>query len=85
MAQSASSFVNRRMIMDWLGIAPFMLFAALFPDPPDALSRDAAPFFNRSRRIHIPEFPRSLPADDRLAAYWISIKVSARHRPSADC
>jgi len=68
------SLVNRRMVMDWLGIAPFMLFAVLFLILPTLYLVTGA-FFNPAGEFTFQNF-RDLFQPTIMAAYWISIKVS---------
>lgn len=71
MAQS-QGLVNRRVIMDWLGIAPFMLFALLFLIIPTLYLVSGA-FFNKDGQFTLANF---LFAPNIIASYWISIKIS---------
>jgi putative spermidine/putrescine transport system permease protein len=68
------SLVNRRMVMDWLGIVPFMLFAILFLILPTLYLVTGA-FFNPAGEFTFQNF-RDLFQPTIMAAYWISIKVS---------
>ena len=68
------SLVNRRMVMDWLGIAPFMIFAVLFLILPTLYLVTGA-FFNPAGEFTFQNF-RDLFQPNIMAAYWISIKVS---------
>ena len=68
------SLVNRRMVMDWLGIAPFMLFAVLFLILPTLYLVTGA-FFNPAGEFTFKNFG-DLFQPTIMAAYWISIKVS---------
>jgi len=68
------SLVNRRMVMDWLGIAPFMLFAVLFLILPTLYLVTGA-FFNPAGEFTFKNFG-DLFQPTIKAAYWISIKVS---------
>jgi putative spermidine/putrescine transport system permease protein len=68
------SLVNRRMVMDWLGIVPFMLFAVLFLILPTLYLVTGA-FFNPAGEFTFQNF-RDLFQPTIMAAYWISIKVS---------
>ncbi|MDB5526366.1 MAG: ABC-type uncharacterized transport system, permease component [Rhizobium sp.] len=74
MAQSQGT-LNRRMIVDWLGIVPFMLFALLFLILPTLYLVTGA-FFNPKGEFTLQNFV-DLFQPTILAAYWISIKVSA--------
>lgn len=68
------SLVNRRMVMDWLGIVPFMLFAVLFLILPTLYLVTGA-FFNPAGEFTFQNF-KDLFQPTIMAAYWISIKVS---------
>jgi len=72
MAQSQAA--TRRMIVDWLGIVPFMLFALLFLILPTLYLVSGA-FFNPQGEFTFRNFA-DLFQPTILAAYWISIKVS---------
>jgi putative spermidine/putrescine transport system permease protein len=73
MAQS-QGIVNRRMIVDWLGIVPFMLFALLFLIIPTLYLVSGA-FFTADGQFTFKNFA-DLFQPTILAAYWISIKIS---------
>lgn len=73
MAQSQGT-VNRRAIMDWLGIVPFMLFALLFLIIPTLYLVSGA-FFTPEGQLTFKNFA-DLFQPTILAAYWISIKIS---------
>jgi putative spermidine/putrescine transport system permease protein len=73
MAQSQGS-VNRRAIMDWLGIVPFMLFALLFLIIPTLYLVSGA-FFTEGGQLTGKNFVDLFSATI-VAAYWISIKIS---------
>jgi putative spermidine/putrescine transport system permease protein len=66
--------VNRRMIVDWLGIAPFMLFALLFLIIPTLYLVSGA-FFTADGALTLQNFV-DLFQPNILSAYWISIKIS---------
>jgi putative spermidine/putrescine transport system permease protein len=70
----AQATANRRMIMDWLGIVPFMLFAVLFLILPTLYLVSGA-FFNVAGEFTFQNF-HDLFQPQIFAAYWISIKVS---------
>jgi putative spermidine/putrescine transport system permease protein len=70
----AQGTLNRRMIVDWLGIAPFMLFAVLFLILPTLYLVTGA-FFNPAGEFTFQNFHDLFQPNIR-AAYWISIKVS---------
>jgi len=73
MAQ-AQGTLNRKMIVDWLGIVPFMLFAVLFLILPTLYLVTGA-FFNPAGELTLQNF-RDLAQPQIAAAYWISIKIS---------
>lgn len=73
MAQ-AQGTLNRRMIVDWLGIMPFMLFAVLFLILPTLYLVTGA-FFNQAGELTLQNF-RDLGQPQIVSAYWISIKIS---------
>lgn len=73
MAQ-AQGTLNRRMIVDWLGIMPFMLFAVLFLILPTLYLVTGA-FFNQAGEFTFQNF-RDLGQPQIVSAYWISIKIS---------
>ncbi|PTM92106.1 ABC transporter permease [Mycoplana dimorpha] len=69
-----TALIDRRTVVDWLGIAPFMLFALLFLILPTLylvtgafLTPDGTFTFKNIADLFSPSI---------LAAYWISIKVS---------
>jgi putative spermidine/putrescine transport system permease protein len=68
------SLVNRRMVMDWLGIVPFMLFAVLFLILP-TLYLVVGAFFNPAGEFTFQNFI-DLSQPTISAAYWISFKIS---------
>jgi putative spermidine/putrescine transport system permease protein len=70
----AQGTLNRRMIVDWLGIAPFMLFAVMFLILPTLYLVTGA-FFNPAGEFTFQNFHDLFQPNIR-AAYWISIKVS---------
>ena len=73
MAQTPG-IVNRRMITDWLGIVPFVLFAVLFLILPTLYLVTGA-FFNPKGEFTFQNFV-DLFQPTILSAYMISIKVS---------
>jgi putative spermidine/putrescine transport system permease protein len=73
-ARMAQGTLNRRMIVDWLGILPFMLFAVLFLILPTLYLVTGA-FFNPAGEFTFQNFYDLFQPTIR-AAYWISIKVS---------
>jgi putative spermidine/putrescine transport system permease protein len=66
--------INQRAISDWLGIAPFVLFALLFLILPTLYLVTGA-FFDKDGNFTFLNFI-DLFQPTILAAYWISIKVS---------
>jgi putative spermidine/putrescine transport system permease protein len=70
----AQGTLNRRMIVDWLGILPFMLFAVMFLILPTLYLVTEA-FFNPAGEFTFQNFYDLFQPNIR-AAYWISIKVS---------
>ncbi len=73
MAQTRN-IVNRRLMMDWLGIAPFALFAVLFLIMPTLYLVSGA-FLDPQGNLTLQNL-RDLFEPTILAAYVISIKVS---------
>lgn len=73
MAQNSTIF-NRRAVMDWLGIAPFAIFAALFLILPTLYLVTGA-FLDPQGNLTLQNL-RDLFQPTILAAYWISLKVS---------
>jgi putative spermidine/putrescine transport system permease protein len=71
----AQGTVNRRMVVDWLGIMPFMLFALLFLILPTLYLVTGA-FFNAAGEFTFQNFHDHFQPQI-LSAYWISIKISA--------
>jgi putative spermidine/putrescine transport system permease protein len=71
MAQS-QGLVNRRAIVDWLGIVPFMLFALLFLIIPTLYLVSGA-FFTKDGQFTFANF---LFERGIIDSYWISIKIS---------
>jgi putative spermidine/putrescine transport system permease protein len=71
----AQGTVNQRMIVDWLGIVPFMLFALLFLIMPTLYLVTGA-FFNQAGEFTFQNF-HDLFQPQIMSAYWISIKISA--------
>ncbi|KKX29299.1 ABC transporter permease subunit [Rhizobium sp. LC145] len=66
--------IDRRTVIDWLGIAPFMIFALMFLVMP-TLYLVAGAFFNSAGEFTF-ENITGLFTPTILSAYWISIKVS---------
>jgi putative spermidine/putrescine transport system permease protein len=71
---STATLIDRRKIVDWLGIAPFMIFALMFLILP-TLYLVAGAFFNPQGEFTFHNI-RDLTHPTILSAYWISIKVS---------
>ncbi|MGF9563883.1 ABC transporter permease subunit [Neorhizobium sp. JUb45] len=71
---TASPFIDRRTIIDWLGIAPFMIFALMFLIVPTLYLVTGA-FFNAEGQFTFQNIA-DLFTPTILSAYWISIKVS---------
>lgn len=74
MSSASSSFINRRTIVDWLGIAPFMIFAMMFLIIPTLYLVTGA-FFTADGQFTFKNIA-DLFTPTILSAYWISIKVS---------
>jgi len=66
--------INRDRIVDWLGIAPFMIFAAMFLIIP-TLYLVAGAFLTPEGELTLKNIA-DLFTPSILSAYWISIKVS---------
>lgn len=71
---STASLIDRRKIVDWLGIAPFMIFAVMFLILPTLYLVTGA-FFNPQGEFTFKNIA-DLAHPTILSAYWISIKVS---------
>ncbi|MCV9961067.1 ABC transporter permease subunit [Pararhizobium sp. BT-229] len=71
---STTPFIDRRKIVDWLGIAPFMIFAFMFLILPTLYLVTGA-FFNPAGEFTFQNIA-DLTHPTILSAYWISIKVS---------
>ena len=71
---STATLIDRRKVVDWLGIAPFMIFALMFLILP-TLYLVAGAFFNPQGEFTFQNI-RDLSHPTILSAYWISIKVS---------
>ncbi len=70
----ATPMINRDRIVDWLGIAPFMIFAAMFLIIP-TLYLVAGAFLTPEGELTLKNIA-DLFTPSILSAYWISIKVS---------
>ena len=66
--------INRDRIVDWLGIAPFMIFAAMFLIIP-TLYLVAGAFLTPEGELTLKNIA-DLFTPSILSAYWVSIKVS---------
>ncbi|WP_160009688.1 ABC transporter permease subunit [Rhizobium sp. 18055] len=71
---STTSLINRDRVIDWLGIAPFMIFAAMFLIVP-TLYLVAGAFLTPEGDLTLQNIA-DLFTPTILSAYWISIKVS---------
>ncbi|MDP9836887.1 putative spermidine/putrescine transport system permease protein [Neorhizobium huautlense] len=74
MSTASSPLIDRRTIIDWLGIAPFMIFALMFLIAPTLYLVSGA-FFNAEGHFTF-ENIAGLFTPTIMSAYWISIKVS---------
>ncbi|MEB2843185.1 acriflavin resistance protein [Rhizobiales bacterium RZME27] len=74
MSTASSSFIDRRTIIDWLGIAPFLIFALMFLIVPTLYLVSGA-FFNAQGQFTFQNIA-DLFTPTIMSAYWISIKVS---------
>ncbi len=74
MSTASSSFIDRRTIIDWLGIAPFMIFALMFLIAPTLYLVSGA-FFNAEGQFTLQNIA-DLFTPTIMSAYSISIKVS---------
>ncbi len=74
MSTASPSFIDRRTVVDWLGIAPFMIFALMFLIVP-TLYLVMGAFFTPEGELTLKNIA-DLFTPSILAAYWISIKVS---------
>jgi putative spermidine/putrescine transport system permease protein len=70
----STSLINRDRVIDWLGIAPFMIFAAMFLIIP-TLYLVAGAFLTPDGDLTLKNIA-DLFTPTILSAYWISIKVS---------
>ncbi|KRB61409.1 acriflavin resistance protein [Rhizobium sp. Root708] len=70
----AAPMINRDRVIDWLGIAPFMIFALLFLIVP-TLYLVAGAFLTPEGNLTLKNIA-DLFTPTILSAYWISIKVS---------
>ena len=71
---STTPLINRDRVIDWLGIAPFMIFAAMFLIIP-TLYLVAGAFLTPEGELTLRNIA-DLFTPSILSAYWISIKVS---------
>jgi len=71
---STTPLINRDRVIDWLGIAPFMIFAAMFLIIP-TLYLVAGAFLTPEGDLTLKNIA-DLFTPSILSAYWISIKVS---------
>ncbi|MFC3075146.1 ABC transporter permease [Shinella pollutisoli] len=71
---STASLIDRRKVVDWLGIAPFMIFAIMFLLLPTLYLVTGA-FFNPQGEFTLKNIA-DLTHPTILSAYWVSIKVS---------
>ena len=74
MSTASPTLISKRAVIDWLGIAPFMLFALLFLIIPTLylvtgafLTPDGSFTFKNIGDLFTPSI---------LSAYWISIRIS---------
>ncbi|MDX3925046.1 MAG: ABC transporter permease subunit [Shinella sp.] len=74
MSTAPSAFIDRRTIVDWLGIAPFMIFALMFLILPTLYLVTGA-FLSPDGRFTLKNIA-DLFQPNILSAYWISIRVS---------
>lgn len=73
-ALSTAPKPSRRLSLEWLGIAPFVIFAVMFLILPTLYLIGAA-FIGRDGQLTL-ENIAGLFTDQILAAYWISIRIS---------
>ncbi|CDN48398.1 ABC transporter permease [Neorhizobium galegae] len=74
MTTASTSFIDRRTVIDWLGIVPFMVFALAFLIVP-TLYLIVGAFFNPAGEFTFQNI-FDLFSPSILGAYWISIRVS---------
>ncbi|MCJ9752280.1 ABC transporter permease subunit [Neorhizobium sp. BETTINA12A] len=74
MTTASTSFIDRRTVIDWLGIVPFMVFALAFLIVP-TLYLIVGAFFNPAGEFTLQNIA-DLFSPSILGAYWISIRVS---------
>ncbi|CDN54482.1 ABC-type uncharacterized transport system, permease component [Neorhizobium galegae bv. officinalis bv. officinalis str. HAMBI 1141] len=74
MTTASTSFIDRRTVIDWLGIVPFMVFALAFLIVP-TLYLIVGAFFNPAGEFTFQNIA-DLFSPSILGAYWISIRVS---------
>ncbi|AYG66724.1 MULTISPECIES: ABC transporter permease subunit [unclassified Rhizobium] len=71
---STSPLINKRVVVDWLGIAPFLIFAMLFLILP-TIYLVAGAFLTPDGSLTLKNIG-DLFTESIMASYWISIKVS---------
>ncbi|CAN7362126.1 ABC transporter permease [Neorhizobium sp. LjRoot104] len=74
MTTASTSFIDRRTVIDWLGIVPFMVFALAFLIVP-TLYLIVGAFFNPAGEFTFQNIV-DLFSPSILGAYWISIRIS---------
>ncbi|WP_037083241.1 ABC transporter permease [Neorhizobium vignae] len=74
MTTASTSFIDRRTVIDWLGIVPFMVFALAFLIVP-TLYLIVGAFFNPAGEFTFQNIV-DLFSPSIMGAYWISIRVS---------
>jgi len=74
MSSASSPLIDRRTIIDWLGITPFLIFALMFLIVPTLYLVSGA-FFNAEGQFTFQNIA-DLFTPTIMSAYWISIKVS---------
>jgi putative spermidine/putrescine transport system permease protein len=74
MSTAFPSFIDRRTVVDWLGIAPFMIFALMFLIVP-TLYLVVGAFFTPDGQLTFKNIA-DLFTPSILSAYWISIRIS---------
>lgn len=73
-AASSTPLISRKTLIDWLGIAPFTIFALLFLIIPTLYLMTGA-FFTPDGQFTFKNIG-DLFTDSIMSAYWISIKIS---------
>lgn len=74
MSTASPSLIDRKTVVDWLGIAPFMIFALMFLILPTLYLVSGA-FFTPDGAFTFKNIS-DLFQPSILSAYWISIRVS---------